>query len=209
MGKATNPIPTYRRHPNGQAFVYHKSIANKSHRLYLGKHGSEESLRRYRQLLRRLESIQLAGPAFEVDDVPTIRELILAYDDFAPDSTPPAGRGATLSHTARTSGRPARHPPGRPSRTEPRGRIARTPKPKSSYYRGSRSSFARRNRQLRRGCERSQCGLLAAGSLWLAASASARSAAVLSSAARPAQLASLPAGRSASAAASLGRRLRR
>lgn len=83
MGKATNPIPTYRRHPNGQAFVYHKSIANKSHRLYLGKHGSEESLRRYRQLLRRLESIQLAGPAFEVDDVPTIRELILAYDDFA------------------------------------------------------------------------------------------------------------------------------
>jgi len=32
-----NVTPKYRRHPNGQAFVYHRSMATKSHRMFFGK----------------------------------------------------------------------------------------------------------------------------------------------------------------------------
>ena len=51
-----NHLPKYRRHSNGQAFVQHKSILTRDHRLYLGKYGSPESQRRYRQFLARLEN---------------------------------------------------------------------------------------------------------------------------------------------------------
>jgi integrase len=51
----TKAIPTYRKHPNGQAFV--KSIAvNDGKPYYLGRHGSPESRQRYAALLDQLEA---------------------------------------------------------------------------------------------------------------------------------------------------------
>lgn len=55
-------VPKYRRHPNGQAFVQHRSIENPSHRMYLGSYGTPESKRRYRQFLTQLEVSDNAVP---------------------------------------------------------------------------------------------------------------------------------------------------
>lgn len=46
--------PKYRKHPNGQAFIEHRSIPNKSHRLYLGQYGSEESHQRYSEAVAQV-----------------------------------------------------------------------------------------------------------------------------------------------------------
>lgn len=54
-------VPTYRRHPNGQAFVAHRSIAKPSRRLYLGKYGSSESRRRYADFLASLADRERGG----------------------------------------------------------------------------------------------------------------------------------------------------
>jgi len=49
--------PKYRRHPNGQAFVYHRSINRPQHRLYLGVYDSPASHRRYRAFVAGLVEI--------------------------------------------------------------------------------------------------------------------------------------------------------
>ena len=44
-------VPEYRRHPNSQAFVQHRSIPTRDRQLYLEKHGSDESIRKYPALV--------------------------------------------------------------------------------------------------------------------------------------------------------------
>lgn len=73
---ATPRVPKYRKHPNGQGFIEHAGI-----RRYLGKHGSQESLARYRQEVDRIlagVSQPIAGPL----DL-TIAEVCSAYLDHA------------------------------------------------------------------------------------------------------------------------------
>lgn len=83
MPRQESPLPKYRKHPNGQAFIYHRSIPNKSHRLCLGKYGSPESKEKYHQVCRRIELLKDAQLSVTVGAVPEIRELIAAYDDYA------------------------------------------------------------------------------------------------------------------------------
>lgn len=82
MSRARSVVPKYRKHPNGSAFVCHASIPNKSHRKYLGKFGSEQSKKRYRAFLARLDAGRSSA---EPTDSPDIDELILAYLDHAKD----------------------------------------------------------------------------------------------------------------------------
>lgn len=83
MSRWINHVPKYRKAANGQAFIYHRSIASRDHRAYLGKHGSEESVRRYRQMLRRLELNQTAQALPEADATATVYEVAALYDEFA------------------------------------------------------------------------------------------------------------------------------
>jgi integrase len=79
-------VPQYRRHPNGQAFVYHKDIPTSDHRLYLGRHGSDESRRRYRQFLARVEAGEVGRTsAEEILDkrLRSIAELVVVYLEYA------------------------------------------------------------------------------------------------------------------------------
>lgn len=83
-----NGLPKYRRHPNGQAFVAHKSIDRPGNRLYLGKHNSPESITRYRQFLNDLaaaepEQGRAALPPLRHDA--TIAELVQRYNRHAKD----------------------------------------------------------------------------------------------------------------------------
>ncbi len=77
--KKTTRVPSYRRHPNGQAFV---SI--RGERIYLGKHGTPESRERYAAEIRKLD---LPAPAYKPVQAPgpeyTVVELAAAYLDFA------------------------------------------------------------------------------------------------------------------------------
>lgn len=75
-------VPKYRKHPNGQAFVQHKSIDRPGNRLYLGIHGSEESRKRYHEFLARLESGDLADPTVQQNGL-TIAMLIEKYAEHA------------------------------------------------------------------------------------------------------------------------------
>jgi integrase len=76
-------LPKYRRNTNGQAFVEHKSIPSKSHRLYLGVYESAESRKKYAEFLQRLEEGgPLAPEAFAGYDK-TISELIVAFLPWA------------------------------------------------------------------------------------------------------------------------------
>lgn len=50
-------IPQYRKHARGHAFLQHKSVPTKDHRLYLGKHGSPESIERYQAFLGKLAGV--------------------------------------------------------------------------------------------------------------------------------------------------------
>lgn len=82
MAKKRLKIPAYKLHPNGQAYVYHRSIDRPGHVIYLGKHGSDESLRRYRAFLKRLEATQSEPdiPAkIRINGESTIAELVAAY----------------------------------------------------------------------------------------------------------------------------------
>lgn len=76
--------PKYRKCPNGQAFVEHCSIPNKSRRCYLGKYGSEESHKRYAEIVQQILSGGFIPKhaTCESDDV-TVDELILDYLEFA------------------------------------------------------------------------------------------------------------------------------
>lgn len=55
-------VPKYRSDSQGRAFVEHRSIASKSRRMYLGRHGTEESLKRYQKFLARLSNSTCAVP---------------------------------------------------------------------------------------------------------------------------------------------------
>lgn len=91
-------VPQYRRHANGQAFVYHRSIANKAHRMYLGKYGSEESLRAYRAFLKRVEASEPSEVTLPPDCAATIDELVLAYDEHAREHYSRPGGGMSTEY---------------------------------------------------------------------------------------------------------------
>ena len=78
-----NRVPTYCKHPNGQAYVQHRLVGTKDHRQYLGKYGTERSLRRYRQFLKRLEVCQTVDRLMPIDQTPSTWELVVAYDEYA------------------------------------------------------------------------------------------------------------------------------
>ncbi len=71
-------LPEYRRHCRGYAFVQHRSIPTKDHRLYLGKHGTKDSRKRYAAFLERLADGEDASP-LAISDTPCITEVIAAY----------------------------------------------------------------------------------------------------------------------------------
>lgn len=84
MPRKSNPAPEYKRHPNGSAYVYHRSIDRPGHVLYLGPHGSEKSLRKYRAFLKRLEAQAATVPAVAGEPLPVfsgavIVELVASY----------------------------------------------------------------------------------------------------------------------------------
>lgn len=93
-----SPIPKYRRDSKGRAFVQHRAILNKSHRMYLGKWGAEDSVRRYRTFLAKLEaarSIDVGFGPIQLDDHNTIDALIVAYLEWAEKNyTRPEGVGS-------------------------------------------------------------------------------------------------------------------
>lgn len=74
-------IPTYRLHkPSGRAFV-----ELQGRRRYLGKHGSQESLRAYSRLISQSPQAKTAvANDVKSDAIPTINQLILRYyEEFA------------------------------------------------------------------------------------------------------------------------------
>lgn len=91
-------LPEYRRHPNGSAFVQHKSIPTKSHRMHLGPHGSEISKQRYAEFIAQLQAAEKKGvpPILARAGGITIGELVEQYLAHAetyytgePDKTAP------------------------------------------------------------------------------------------------------------------------
>lgn len=86
MPRKPNPVPQYKRHPNGSSYVYHRSIDRPGHVLYLGPYGSEKSLSKYRAFLKKLEAQEGAlgdgastsNPVLLFEDA-TILELVAAY----------------------------------------------------------------------------------------------------------------------------------
>ena len=76
-------VPKYRKHPNGQAFVEHRSIPTKSHRLYLGKFGSPESKAAYERVVRQILAGSYSPPVPDVSGpLATISDLLLQYLDY-------------------------------------------------------------------------------------------------------------------------------
>lgn len=78
-----NFVPKYRRHPNGSAFVCHSSIPTKDHRLYMGKYGTPESLARYAEFVKRIQSGQGSLPCPPPTSVPKVKDLVGHYQEFA------------------------------------------------------------------------------------------------------------------------------
>lgn len=79
-----NHVPKYRLHKaTGSAYVYHKSIRSNDHRQYLGKYGTEESIRRYEQFLSRLRSIRAGAEIPYRGPCPHVYEIILDYNSFS------------------------------------------------------------------------------------------------------------------------------
>lgn len=70
-------VPKYRRHPNGQAFLQYQGK-----RRYLGKYGSPESRKKYREWLQRIE-LDREVLAVPMSDTPTVDEVVLAYVRWA------------------------------------------------------------------------------------------------------------------------------
>jgi hypothetical protein len=69
----TIKLPSYRLHRTGQAFVQIKG-----RRYYLGKHGTEESLERYRRMMGELAAMPTIPPSTGTAGI-TVTELCLAY----------------------------------------------------------------------------------------------------------------------------------
>ncbi len=76
-------LPKLRRTSSGYAFVYHKSIDTNDHRMTLGKYGSQESHRRYRQFLKRLEVYRAGQEPPAIHGTPSILELVVVYSEYA------------------------------------------------------------------------------------------------------------------------------
>lgn len=74
-------LPSYRKHPNGQAFIEHKSIPTNSHRVYLGKWGTPESKRKYQQFIAQLVATEQAGCEGRIASAAevSVREMAAAY----------------------------------------------------------------------------------------------------------------------------------
>lgn len=72
-------VPTYRKHPNGQAFVEHRSIPTPSRRIYLGKYGTPESRKRYNEVIAQILTAPEIPPPVAASKVVTIDELCLVY----------------------------------------------------------------------------------------------------------------------------------
>jgi integrase len=74
-------VPKYRKRSDGLAFVEHSSIQTKSHRMVIGRYGTESSLQRYRAFLAQLQgersTVIIAG-RFAL-----VREIRDAYLDHA------------------------------------------------------------------------------------------------------------------------------
>lgn len=70
-------IPKYRRRSDGYAFVEHASIPTKTHRMTLGRYGSEESKAAYRKFLDSISgSPQISTPG-RWGTIPQMVEAVL------------------------------------------------------------------------------------------------------------------------------------
>lgn len=76
-------IPKLRRNGDGRAFVEHKSIPNRSKRMYLGKYGSTEAERQYDLFVNQLTSGVTADLHSAGGGPYTIGELVDLYLPFA------------------------------------------------------------------------------------------------------------------------------
>lgn len=71
-------LPTYRRHPNGQAFFQHKGK-----RTYLGVYDSPESRKHFAEAVAQIAAGGPGALVSTTDDEPSIDELVLPYLDWA------------------------------------------------------------------------------------------------------------------------------
>lgn len=73
--------PRLCRNTDGRAFIYHRLIPNKGHRLWVGKWGSDESLARFEEYIGRLREHQ-QDETVPVHRHMTIAELSVKYLEF-------------------------------------------------------------------------------------------------------------------------------
>lgn len=92
-------VPKYRRRSDGLAFVEHVSIGNKSHRMLLGRFGTDESIQRYREFLDQLQTAR--GRVIVAGRWKTVREIRDAYLDHA-ESHYKRAYGLSSEYTAMT-----------------------------------------------------------------------------------------------------------
>lgn len=82
MPRPKSPVPAYRRHkPSGLAVVTVPSPGGKRRDIYLGPHGSEESLAEYRRVLAQIR-VSPADPVPTAGVAPsdfTVNELLVAF----------------------------------------------------------------------------------------------------------------------------------
>ncbi len=77
-------IPKYRRNPDGRAFVYHKSIPTKSHRLYLGSWGTAESRKDYERWVSQFLAAGMRhAPTTETFSQQSVAGLVVEYLAYA------------------------------------------------------------------------------------------------------------------------------
>jgi integrase len=75
-------VPSYRKRSDGYAFVQHRSIPTRSHRMVLGRWGSPESKQRYQAFLAQLEG-QRTYRTLPPGVWPTVDEAIEQFIDYA------------------------------------------------------------------------------------------------------------------------------
>lgn len=84
VSMSRSQVPKYRFHKSsGCGFVQHRSIDTNDNRLSLGKYNTPESLRRYRQFLKRLELYNEGQEKLRIGSVPKNLELVVAYNEYA------------------------------------------------------------------------------------------------------------------------------
>ena len=85
MSHRTTRLPSYRRHASGQAFVQHRSIPTKHHRLYLGKYGTPASEERYQRFIAELTArpFGVQVPRAPTLDGLQVVEVCAAFWEFA------------------------------------------------------------------------------------------------------------------------------